>query len=127
MGKPVSEPRRKRKREETGETQKIVEATGCLLDFRIFRNNCGVAEFESGAKVRYGLAVGSGDLIGILRMPSGLGRFVSFEVKSLTGKLSEKQAAWARAIRAMGGFACTVRSAAEALAALDRARAGASE
>lgn len=101
----------------------ILKEIGCEPDFRVFRNNVGVAEYR-GTRVIYGLAVGSSDLIGVLRMPSGIGRFVALEVKSPDGMLTEPQEHWQHAVREMGAFACVVRSAAEARAALERARKG---
>ena len=74
--------------------------------------------------VRYGLAKGSSDLIGILK-PSG--RLVSLEVKTESGRVSPEQELWLAMIRRFGGFAAVVRSVDDALAALDRARAGAFE
>lgn len=100
-----------------------MEGLGLEADLRLFRNNVGVAEFY-GSKVRYGLLVGSSDLIGILA-PSG--RLISLECKSETGRLTDEQDKWLRMVRRMGGFACVVRSVAEARAALKRAREGASE
>lgn len=102
-------------------------AVGCHPHFRVWRNNVGVASFPGGAKVAYGLCVGSGDLIGILQMPDGTGRFTSLECKSDAGKLTEEQVKWADVVRRFGGFACTVRSGTEALDALARARAGESQ
>jgi hypothetical protein len=99
----------------------VLKAIGCLPDFRVFRNNVGIADFATGGKVTYGLMKGSSDLIGILA-PSG--RFVSLEVKDGARRPTTEQAAWLRMVRAMGGFACVVRSVDDATAALDRARAG---
>ena len=88
---------------------------------RVARNSVG---FDAERRVRYGLGVGSPDLVGILR---GSGRVFCLEVKSDRGRASEEQLAWARAVRRLGGFAAVVRSEAEAMAALERAIAGASE
>lgn len=112
-----------RGRPEAGIQAAIVAAIGCEHDFRVFRNNVGVAQFGR-AKVRYGLCVGSSDLIGILS-PSG--RLVSLEVKSATGRSTEEQRKWLAMVRRMGGFGCIVRSVHDARAALQRAREGASE
>lgn len=87
----------------------------------LWRNNCGVAEHR-GARVRYGLAVGSADLIGCLD-----GRFVALEVKTPTGRAAPEQRLWLALVRRYGGFAAIVRSVDEARAAIARARTGAAE
>lgn len=87
----------------------------------IWRNNVGVAEHR-GARVRYGLAVGSADLVGILN-----GRFVALEIKTPTGRASPEQKLWLALVRRHGGFAAVVRSVEEAQAAIARARRGDSE
>jgi hypothetical protein len=87
----------------------------------LWRNNTGVAEHR-GARVRYGLAVGSADLIGCLD-----GRFVALEVKTATGRVAPEQRQWLDLVRRHGGFACVVRSVEEAHAAIARARTGARE
>jgi hypothetical protein len=87
----------------------------------LWRNNTGVAEHR-GARVRYGLAVGSADLIGCLD-----GRFVALEVKTPAGRASPQQRQWLDLVRRHGGFAAIVRSVEDARAAIARARTGASE
>lgn len=84
----------------------------------LWRNNVGVAELR-GARVRYGLAVGSADLIGCLD-----GRFVALEVKTPTGRATPEQRLWLDLVRRHGGFAAVVRSVDEARAAIARARQG---
>ena len=54
----------------------------------LWRNNVGIAD-QRGARVRYGLAVGSADLIGCLN-----GRFVALEVKTSTGRATPEQRLW---------------------------------
>lgn len=93
-------------------------ATGKLM---LVRNNCGV---DLARGVRYGLGVGSPDLVGILR-PTG--RMACFKVKSKTGRLSRGQRQWHQAARAAGAFVAVVRSPEAALEALARAECGASE
>ena len=84
----------------------------------LWRNNVGIAEHR-GQRVRYGLAVGSADLVGCLD-----GRFVALEVKTATGRAAPEQKLWLDLVRRYGGFAAIVRSVAEARAAVARARAG---
>lgn len=87
----------------------------------LWRNNVGIAEHR-GARVRYGLAVGSADLVGILN-----GRFVALEIKTPTGRASAEQKLWLALVRQRGGFAAVVRSIDEARRAIARARLGDSE
>lgn len=82
----------------------------------LWRNNVGVA-MHRGSRVVYGLAVGSADLVGCLN-----GRFVALEVKTPMGRLAPDQRRWADLVRARGGFVATVRSVAEARAAIAEAR-----
>ena len=83
---------------------------GCL----IFRNNVGVLKNAAGIPIRFGLAVGSSDLIGIA--PGG--RFLAVEIKTPTGKATPEQLRFIEAVRARGGVAGIARSPAEALALL---------
>lgn len=96
-------------------------ALGKLPDVCLWRNHVGVLRDERGVTHRFGLAVGSADLIGILA-PSG--RLIALECKSETGRLRPEQRAWLDVVRRFGGFAAIVRSAEEALAAVERARRG---
>lgn len=98
-------------------------ALGRRGDVALWRNNVGVAR-DGERFVRYGLALGSSDLIGVLA-PSG--RFFALEVKSSVGRATKQQTAWLAAVREFGGFACVVRSANDALAAVERALSGAIE
>ena len=71
--------------------------------------------------VRFGLTKGASDLLGVLA-PDG--RIVAIELKSARGRTTPEQDAFLAGIRAFGGFACVVRSADEARAAIERARKG---
>jgi hypothetical protein len=99
-------------------------ALGKLPDVRLWRNHVGAVQAIDGTTHRFGLAVGSADLVGILA-PSG--RMIALECKSETGRLRPEQRAWLQLVRDAGGFAAVVRSAEEALAAVERARNGAVE
>lgn len=85
---------------------------GCL----IYRNNTGTAFTRTGAMIRFGLCVGSSDLIGIA--PGG--KFIAFEVKTDTGRPTIEQKRFINAVIAAGGIAGIVRSPAEALALINR-------
>lgn len=76
--------------------------------------------------VRYGLGLGSPDLLGILRTGTP-GRLFGLETKTPVGRLSENQKRWHRVARAAGAFVAVARSEAEALEALGRALMGKSE
>lgn len=97
-------------------------ALGRMTDLVLWRNSTGVARTEDRV-MRYGLCVGSSDLVGILA-PSG--RFLALEVKTPIGRLTLEQRQFLELVRRRGGFACVVRSVEEAVAAIHRARAGAS-
>jgi hypothetical protein len=112
---------------ETAIQQEIRLALGAEPDLTLWRNNVGTAtHWNPGTgktqSVKYGLCVGSSDLIGILA-----GRFVALEVKTEVGRLTKEQRVFLEHVRRMGGFAAVVRSADEARAAVQRARQGASE
>jgi hypothetical protein len=105
-------------------------ALGQQDDFVIWRNSRGVAVYEKKSRktgrkrkytVPYGLVDGASDLIGILK-PHG--RFCAFEVKRPGREPTEEQLMFLQLVRIMGGFATHVTGVKEALAALERARAG---
>lgn len=104
--------------------QQIRLELGHEPDLVLWRNAMGVGVTESGTKQRFGLALGSSDLVGILA-PSG--RFVALEVKTDRGRVRDEQKLFLDLVRGRGGFAAIVRSVDDALAAIERARAGASE
>lgn len=104
--------------------QQIRLALGRESDLVLWRNTVGVGTMADGSKQRFGLAVGSSDLIGIL---APTGRFVALEVKSEKGRMRDEQRLFLDLVRARGGFAAVVRSVEDARAALERAREGASE
>ena len=102
------------KRPESALQQDIMLAVSAA-GHRLWRNNVGGWRDSDGRWVRTGLAVGSADLIGIR---ADDGRFLSIEVKSARGRLSDDQRRWLEMIRAFGGVAAEVRSIEEALAAI---------
>lgn len=87
----------------------------------IWRNNSG---FDRDRKVRFGLGIGSADLVGLVH---GTGRFVGVEVKTPSGRLSPEQRLWGDVVERHGGLYVVARSVDDALAALDRAAGGATE
>lgn len=78
-------------------------------------------------RIRFGLAVGSGDLIGYRRVtitPEMVGRdvavFLSCEVKTEKGPVREEQYRWAAHINSVGGIAVIARSLEAARSELDK-------
>lgn len=93
----------------------------CLLslggrsDCRVWRNNTGTLKDRNGRPVSYGL-VGSADILGI----ANGGRFLAFECKRpVGGTWSAQQRAFAKMVERFGGLYALVRSAGEAMRALD--------
>lgn len=78
----------------------------------LWRNNVGV---DTQRGVRYGLGLGSPDLIGCMR-----GEFIGFEVKTARGVVSDDQARWHEHARSHGARVYVVRSVEEAIDALKR-------
>jgi len=96
-----------------GEETKIVgEILSILRAHHIlaFRHNTGVARI-GGRWVRFG-SVGSPDIIGVL--PGG--RFLGVEVKTATGKESDRQREFRERIESSGGVALVVHNTGEMLA-----------
>lgn len=101
-------------------------ALGRRDDVVVWRNNVGTAEhWKPGMSqpqvVRYGLAPGSADLVGLTRN----GRFLALEIKAPDGVVSQAQRAWLALVERMGGVGRVVRSVAEAQDAVDAALMGA--
>ena len=141
----VKSPRVQRRNETRDLTKPILAALNSLPGVRIARNNTGVLKDERGIPVRYGLGLGSSDLVGICSMhisvhlnpedPSYMaqyrttrvGRAFALEVKWPGEKPTADQVRWLAAVRRLGGFACVVHSIEEATRAVARCRAGDSE
>lgn len=92
---------------------------------RLFRNNVGVLKDERGQHVRFGLGVGTSDLIGwtpVLITESMVGKtlavFSAVEVKTMIGRLTEEQQDFIFAVNKAGGIAFVARSADEAVSQL---------
>lgn len=99
---------------------------GREADLCLWRNSAGATEewnpdTAKARTIRYGLAPGAADLIGLLR-PNG--RFFALELKTDRGRLSPEQVRWLDLVRSFGGFAGVARSVDEAVEALERARKG---
>jgi hypothetical protein len=88
----------------------------------VFRNNTGQLPDRFGRLVQFGLCKGSSDLIGwksITITPEMNGKkiavFLALEVKTATGKATEEQERFVKAVRNAGGFSGVVRTADEAV------------
>jgi hypothetical protein len=81
---------------------------------RLVRNSVGFATAE---KLRFGLGIGSADLIGLLRG----GRAFAIEVKRPGQALRPEQVSWWRAFRSWGGLGGVATSVTEAMALLEQA------
>lgn len=104
---------------ETTLMQRIMLAASKIPGVRLFRNNTG---FDSAAKVRYGLCVGSSDLIGwktIEITPHHVGQkiavFVALEVKTQTGRPTTEQLNFIDVVDSAGGHSGIVRSEEDAV------------
>lgn len=104
--------------------QATVQATRAKLSngpVRLFRNSTGVVQGADGRYHRFGLAVGSSDLIGWRTLTvttdmvgSKLAVFVALEGKSKTGATTSEQQAFIRTVQEAGGIAGVFRSVDEA-------------
>lgn len=83
-------------------------------DLVIWRNNVGVLPDSHGGFVRFGLAPGSADLVGIFTDARGIGRFVSAEIKTPQGRQSDEQQQWERLVTSKGGIYAVLRSVEDA-------------
>lgn len=102
------------------QVQREIElAIGALPGVLCLRNNVGRMLDARGRWFAYGLGEGSPDLLCIVD-----GRAVGLEVKRPGGRAEPHQARCHEQWRAVGAFVAVVTSAAEALAAIERARRG---
>lgn len=86
--------------------------------FVVWRNSTGFAE-RDGRQLRFGLQVGSSDLIGI-----ALGLFLAVEVKTDRGRLRPEQQRFLELVYESGGIACLCRSEEQAEEQVLAIRAG---
>jgi hypothetical protein len=81
------------------------------LGHRVFRNNVGAYMDNYGNHVKYGLGVGTSDLIGW----TNKGQFLAIEVKRPGEKATVAQDNFIFAVNISGGFAFVAHSASEAV------------
>ena len=84
-----------------------LSAAGCMA----WRNNTGAMRDTTGRLVRFGLHVGSSDIVGICTD----GRFLAVECKTATGRTTPAQDTFLAAVVKAGGRAGVARCADDAL------------
>ena len=108
---------------ETKIQQEIRLALGQRSDLRLFRNETGkLPDPRTGRWVQFGLAKGSSDLIGFKTVkitPEMIGKeiaqFVSIEIKTERGKLTDIQKNWLQKVQSSGGIVGVARTVKDAL------------
>jgi hypothetical protein len=85
------------------------------------RMPAGCIALEDGRPLRSGLPTGFADLFGWLQC-GGVARYVAFEVKTATGRVSTEQANFLKFVAHSGGIAGVIRSSADAIEILRAAR-----
>ena len=108
---------------ETKIQQEIRLALGQHPSLRLFRNQVGqLPNPRTGRYVQFGLAQGSSDLIGFKTIkvtPDMVGQeiaqFVSLEIKTESGKLTEMQHNWLQKVKTSGGIVGVARTVKDAL------------
>ena len=86
-------------------------ALGKRDDVVVWRNNVGTLKTEHGQHVKFGLCVGSADLIGIYK-PTG--QFLAIECKKPGEKQSQEQKMFEALVAISGGLYCVARSVSDA-------------
>ena len=109
--------------QETVLQQNIRLALGQEKNLRLFRNQVGqLPDPRTGRYIQFGLAKGSSDLIGFKTVkvtPDMVGQeiaqFVSLEIKTESGKLTEMQHNWLQKVKTSGGIVGVARTVKDAL------------
>lgn len=114
---------------ETPFLRNVLRILGSRPDVRLFRNSVGTGfvgrvirrvrrsvSLEHCRVIRFGLPPGSGDLVGyrmLIITPDMVGKqiaqFMSVEVKSVNGRVRDKQENWRQMIRRHGGLALILK------------------
>ena len=101
----------------------IMADLGALPYVRVFRNNVGVAVYDSGARVEYGVGgTGAPDLL-VEVQHRDLWIAVWLEIKAEQGVVEDHQKRWHAAARRFGRNVAVVRSLASARAVVDEVAA----
>lgn len=95
---------------------------GRRSDVTLWRNSTGEMRLPQGGSLKFGLCVGSADIVGIVRvpLPNPVGVFLAIEVKTATGRATKEQINFLDHVNKMGGIAFIARSVDEANEELDR-------
>lgn len=80
--------------------QSAIRLAAAKMGIVLFRNNVGTLQDRNGQYVRYGLCIGSSDLIGY--MPNGI--FIAIEVKTPKKKATAAQMAFLLSVITAGGI-----------------------
>lgn len=122
----------------TTETSLLVAIRAALAEMpgvALFRNNTGMLQDIRRRSIRYGLGIGSPDLVGWVTLneawgtdplPPRYARFFALEVKREGQQLGPAQREWLQRINRAGGYAQVVYSVEQARFAATEAQAGAS-
>jgi len=99
-------------------TKEVMLRFGSRPDVRLFGNETAgawtgkmiersgqVVVLDRASFVQFGLAKGSADIVGI----GPAGRFLSFELKTGRGRMTDEQRAWLAMVRRFGGISAEVR------------------
>lgn len=99
-----------------------LEVSAACREVTLWRNHTGCLQDQRGKWVKFGLAPGSSDLVGIRAVTitpdmvgQTIGQFVALEIKTDSGKARDDQHAFLDHVAARGGLAAIVRSPAEAV------------
>ena len=84
--------------------QQAIQQAAPLLKCHLMRNNVGLVEHKKGGYVRYGLCVGSSDLIGYT-IVNGQAIFTAVEVKRPRQKPTPAQTVFLASVKQAGGIA----------------------
>lgn len=100
---------------------RIMIRLGVLPWVLIQKNATGVIENAKGGWIKYGM-VGSGDIIGTLTLPCGIGQHFEIEAKTGTGRQTPEQESRMKTLRARGALYILARSEDDAEFGLREAR-----
>jgi hypothetical protein len=118
----IPSPHRTTTREtETSILRAIHSALNRTNHTRVMRNNVGKLQDARGRWVTYGLGIGSADLVGVVKTPSGT-RPLAIEVKASNGHTTKEQRAWLAVAKKWGVVCGVARSVEEAMAIVEQAR-----
>ncbi len=99
------------------EILKKIQLRACMLGARLFRNSVGACQSTDGRYIKYGLCVGSSDLIGFFPITitpdmvgKTIGAFCAVEVKSGRRRSTEEQINFIKQVHDNGGLSGVARS-----------------